>query len=177
MKTSNAIALLCAVPLVMAGCATAPIYTERVQTVPAQTVTNLVPWIITETNLAGEVTVSTNAVPIIVEVPARTIKTVEPKPEVLAAIETVGTMPLPWAGTVALALGWLYTGIAAARNRKIAVALVQGIEAAREWLQTTPEGKQTDRQILDALKRHQEAAGVLESVGALVNRYTGNTVR
>ena len=100
-----------------------------------------------------------------------------PNPVASAAAQTVAAMPFPFAGTAGVALGWMLTAYAAIKNRKLASALVSGIEAGRQILQTTPEGKALDSQVKDALISHQEAAGVLNAASALVNQLTGNTVK
>ena len=98
-------------------------------------------------------------------------------PEIKSTIIAgVGSLPVPFAGAAAVALGWLYSAYAAFRNKKAATALVTGIEAARTILQTTPEGQALDHKVKDALIKHQELAGVLDFVGKIVNAKTGDTV-
>ncbi len=113
--------------------------------------------------------------------PASTNMELAPNPIVQAGISTGGNvasgMGLPFAGAGAIALGWLYTGYANLRNKKITAALVTGIEAGRQILQTTPEGQALDAKIKDALIQHQQVAGVLNEVSTLVNNLTDNTVK
>lgn len=97
-------------------------------------------------------------------------------PIALDAAQTVSALPFPFAGTAGIALGWALTAYAAFRNRKLATALVTGIEAGRQILQTTPEGQKLDAKVKDALIAHQDAAGVLNAASSLVNSLTGNTV-
>jgi hypothetical protein len=66
---------------------------------------------------------------------------------------------------------------ASGRNKKLAAALVTGIEAGRQILQTTSEGQKLDAKFKDMLIAHQEAAGVLNAASTLVNTLTGNTVK
>jgi hypothetical protein len=109
--------------------------------------------------------------------PAVTNTVLAPSPAVQAVIQGVGATPLPFAGTAALALGWMYSAWASYRNKRLAGALVDGVEAARQWLQSTPEGKTVDGKLVGYLKTHQEAAGVLNAAAALVNARTGDTVQ
>jgi hypothetical protein len=98
-------------------------------------------------------------------------------PLALGAATTVAALPFPFAGTAGIALGWALTAYAAFRNRKLATALVTGIEAGRQILQTTPEGQKLDAKFKDVLIQHQDAAGVLNSASKLVNQYTSDTVK
>lgn len=82
---------------------------------------------------------------------------------------------IPWGGLAGIVLAWLYTGYAALRNKKLAVALTTGIEAGRVVLQTTPEGQALDKIIKAKLIEHQELAGVLNDASKLVNQYTNTT--
>ena len=99
------------------------------------------------------------------------------RPEIDAATSIISGLPFPWAGTAGVILGWLATAYVALRNRKVAVAMVQGIEAGRVILQTTPEGKVLDEKVRRALMDHQEMAGVLNAASSLVNAYTGVTTK
>ncbi len=101
-----------------------------------------------------------------------------PIPAVQSTIEAgAAALPFPWAGAGGIALGWLYTAYAAFRNKQAAKALVTGIEAGRAILQNTPEGRVLDHAIKDKLIEHQELAGVLNIVGKIVNKFTGDTVK
>lgn len=100
-----------------------------------------------------------------------------PNAAATVAAQAVAAMPFPFAGTAGIAAGWLLTAYAAYRNRKLAGALVTGIEAGRVILQTTPEGQQFDSKFRRMLIEHQDAAGVLNAAGRLVNTLTGNTVK
>jgi len=93
------------------------------------------------------------------------------------AAQAVSAMPFPFAGTAGIVAGWLLTAYAAYRNRKLSGALVTGIEAARQILQTTPEGQSFDGRLKTLLIEHQEAAGVLNAASRLVNKLTGDTVK
>ena len=114
---------------------------------------------------------STNFVPVLAP------PTLETNSMISGGISMLGSLPVPGAGAAALALGWLYSAYAAIRNKKVSVALVQGIEAGRQILQTTPEGQKLDAKVKDALLQHQDIAGVLNEVSGLVNAYTGDTVK
>jgi hypothetical protein len=91
--------------------------------------------------------------------------------------QAVSAMPFPFAGTAGIAAGWLLTAYAAWRNRKLASALVTGIDAGRQILQSTPEGQKLDAKFKDLLIQHQDAAGVLDAAASLVNKLTGDTVK
>jgi len=82
---------------------------------------------------------------------------------------------IPWGGLAGIVIGFLYTGYAAIRNKKLAVALTTGIEAGRVALQSTPEGQALDKIIKAKLIEHQELAGVVNDASKLVNEYTGTT--
>ena len=98
-------------------------------------------------------------------------------PLVLEGIRSVGTLPIPGAAIAAGLLGWLYTVAVAFRNRKIAVSLVQGIEAGRKVVLETEKGQELDEKIRQRLIEHQQFRGVLEYVAALVAKYTQETKR
>lgn len=108
--------------------------------------------------------------------PEQTATNLVANPSVQGITQIVGAAPFPFAGTASIALGFLYSAYAAIRNKKLNVALVQGIEAGRQVLQTTPEGQSLDKKVKDLLISHQEAAGVLNEASKLVNEYTHNTV-
>lgn len=133
------------------------------------------------TNITQQVILGPTGEPQTIEIPvitpAVTNRVLAPSPIVSGVIEGAKALPFPFAGTAALAVGWLYSAWASFRNKKLAGALVDGVEAARQWLQTTPEGKATDAKLVGYLKTHQEAAGVLNAAAALVNARTGDTVQ
>ena len=109
--------------------------------------------------------------------PAVTNVVYEPTPIAQAGAAAIGALPFPGAGTAAIVGGWLLTALAAWRNKKLSVALVKGIDAGRQILQTTPEGQRLDAKFKDALIENQEIAGVLNAASSLVNNYTGDTVK
>lgn len=100
-----------------------------------------------------------------------------PRAEVESGIRAAGAVPVPWAGAVALGLGWLYSAYASLRNKQVAKALVQSVQVGREFLQTTPEGAKLDAEVKRLLARHQEYAGVAEEVGKLLNTYVPGHTR
>jgi len=114
---------------------------------------------------------STNFFPVTVPGP------LEPNTAIQSGINLVGALPVPFAGSAAALLGLLYSSYAAIRNKKATVAVVQGVDAFRVWLNGTPEGQKIDGKLLDYLKSHQEAAGVLNAVSQIVNEHTGDTVK
>lgn len=161
--------------ILLAGCASVEkaIYTTQRVTVPEAT--NMVPVVTVTTNAAGQVTHTTNNWPVII--PAHQASELAKSPAVTGFLDVLKVAPVPFGSTVAILLGGLYAGYARVRKSKdVSVALVQGVESFREWLQGTPEGRAADIRLLDYLKSHQEQAGVLNDVAALVNAHTGNTV-
>lgn len=99
------------------------------------------------------------------------------RPEIEGGAKILTALPFPFAGVAGTLVGFAASAYLALRQRKVAVALVQGIEAGRELLQNTPEGQKLDTKLKDELIKHQEAAGVVNAVAKLVNRYTGDTVK
>ena len=114
---------------------------------------------------------ATNFVP--VTVPGE----IAPDTAIEGGINLVKVLPIPFAAPIAIALGWLYSAYASIRNKKALVAVVKGVDAGREFLNTTSEGKAMDAKLKDFLIQHQEAAGVLNAVSKVVNEHTGNTVQ
>jgi hypothetical protein len=177
MKTSLLLSVL-----LLSGCGAMErtLYTRQVTTQPARIVATNTVW---QTNLVTVATpdgprTNTVVLPVVTYdyAPAVTVTNLAPRPEIAGAIQGAGALPLPFAGTAAALLGWLYSAYASARNKRVSVALVNGVEAFRTWSQSTPEGQKADAKLKDFLIQHQEAAGVLNSVAALVNEHTGNTV-
>jgi len=162
-----------------------------VTTRPAVTVTNLVMPTVSQvfTNSyqtpAGDVVTEIETAPAgqvfqhITTAPAALVtnEVLTPKPLAMAAAKTVESLPFPFAAPIGIGLGWLLTGYASWRNKKLSAALVSGIEAGRLILQTTPEGQRLDARLKDCLIAHQEANGVLNAAARLVNAYTGDTVK
>ena len=60
------------------------------------------------------------------------------------------------------------------RNRRVNEALVQGVETAREILETTPQCQAADAQLVKWLMEHQKEADVLTTVAALVDQVSDN---
>jgi len=108
--------------------------------------------------------------------PAVTNTTYTPNPIAQGTATAIGALPLPWCGTAGAVLGACIAMYANYRNKKLAGALVTGIEAGRQILQTTPEGQRLDGMVKEALINHQEAAGVLNAASKMVNDLTSNTV-
>lgn len=173
MKTKSILVFFTAAVLavVAVGCGTieSALLTTHQTVTPA--VTNSVT--VLSTNAAGEVT------PIVTQIikPAITNTVYEPSVIAQGGTELIGSLPLPGAKTAAILGGWLLTAFAGWKNKKLAVALVKGIDAGRQILQTTPEGQRLDAKFKDALIDHQETANVLNAAAKLVNQYTGDTVK
>jgi hypothetical protein len=180
------------------GCSTIDkLYDHQVVTTPGAPVatntvyrTNVVQLVLTNTvtvtNTATGEVVKSNAVqlvaqpiitaqPQIVYAPDTYTTNLVPRATISAPLNTVGSSGIPIAAPIAIGLGWLYSAYAAIRNKNAARALVTGIEAGRQFLQTTPEGQKADAKIKDYLVQHQEAAGVVDLVGKLVAQHTGDT--
>lgn len=104
--------------------------------------------------------------------PAITRTNLEVLPAVEGTIQAVGALPVPYAGAAGMLLGWLYTGYRLVRNRRLAEALVTGVEAGRKFLKETPEGQKLDRVIRQKLEEHQLGAGVYVEASKLVNELT-----
>lgn len=94
-----------------------------------------------------------------------------PRASVQTGIQMSGAVPVPWAGTAALALGWMYSAYAALRNKKVAKVLAQSVQVGREFLQSTPEGQRLDSAFKAKLQKHQQYAGVADLVKVLLNKY------
>lgn len=162
MKTISRRALLAAllaIALLAVGCAQLDRALIRERVTPAQTVQT--------TNSAGQVES--------VILPPVTNYVVNPVVAGTASIASA--LPIPWAGTIGTAVGLLASLYVSARRKKLSIALVEGIEAGRVILQTTPEGQILDSKIKDELIHHQEIAGVLSAASKLVSTYTSNTVK
>jgi hypothetical protein len=202
MKTARSKPALCwtlallVLCVTISGCSSLDraLYRTQVETRPAEilatntvTITNVVvvPEVVATNQATGQVEVvepvRTNVVltPRVeyVYAPPVTVTNLVPRPAVEAGLKAVEGAPFPMAGLAGILLGWAYSAYAAVRNKKTAVAVIQGIEAGRRILQETPEGQVLDKKIKDALIEHQETAGVLHQVTQLVTSYTGNTVK
>jgi hypothetical protein len=94
-----------------------------------------------------------------------------PRASIETGIQATGGLPVPWAGTVALGLGWLYSAYASLRNKQVAKAVVQSVQVGREFLQSTPEGVKIDAELKRLLARHQQYAGVAAEVRKLLDKY------
>lgn len=163
--------------LTLTGCSTLDkLYTPTPTVTPA--VTNSVPQVIpAATNaVTGVVLPSVTNELQIVTAPQTNI-VIAPNPTVQAGIQAAAALPFPFAGVVAILGGWLYTAYANMRNKKLSAALVTGIDAGRQILQSTPEGQKLDAKFKDVLIQHQELAGVLNAASTLVNTLTGDTVK
>jgi hypothetical protein len=170
--------LTLAVGFLAVGCSSIDkaLYRPNVETLPLppgpQFVTNEVS-IPTFTNSVGTVIpgVTNTVVLPNIRIPERVTNGIAENPSIKSGISLVGMLPFPFAGTAAVALGWLYSAYAAVRNKKIAVGVVKSVEAARDFLQETPEGQKVDAKIVQILAAHQDSAGVVDSVKKLLNDY------
>ncbi|MDX1951493.1 MAG: hypothetical protein SFY81_04875 [Verrucomicrobiota bacterium] len=195
---TKTILLSAAAMLVVTGCAQLERgYRQEIVTTPSRTETNvttrLEPVEIrpSYTNVStGEIVppaIETKLIYVtnLVQLPPVTVTNLAPIPAVQAGIQSgVGMLPFPGAGAVGYALAAIYAAYATWRNnrtastgRKVAKALVEGIEAGRLILNETPEGRKLDAKIKDELIKHQEVAGVLNEVSVFINEHTGNTVK
>lgn len=105
------------------------------------------------------------------QAPAVYVTNLVPRASIEAGAKLAGALPVPWAGTVALGLGWLYSAYASIRNKQVSRALVQSVQVGREFLQSTAEGQKLDKAFRDKLERHQEFAGVADQVSKLLKDY------
>lgn len=153
------LAAVLAIAVITVGCAQLDRAVIREQVMPAQTVQT--------TNSAGQVES--------VILPPVTNYVVNPV--VTGTAGAVSAIPLPWAGTAGTLAALLASLYVSARRKKLAVALVEGIEAGRMVLQASPEGQALDTKIKDELIHHQEISGVLSAASKLVSEYTDNTVK
>ena len=174
MKTLRNTFLILGAALVigLCGCSAAKSTLAKVYTtMPGGVIgTNVVMMAAVTNELTGQiVTATTNFVPVYAP------DTVAPSAVAAGAVNLVSALPIPWAGTVGFALTSLLSLGAAWRNRRLAVGVVQSVDAARQWIRQTPEGKAVDAQLLHVLEQHQEAAGIFYAVSGLVDQYTGKT--
>lgn len=161
----------CLLTTLLTGCDTL----QNALLTPRQTVTPAVTNYVTTTITLP----SGDVAPVTTQVirPAVTNTVWEPSAMAQGGTQLVGSLPIPGAATAGILGGWLLTAFAAWKNKKLSVALVKGIDAGREILQTTPEGQRLDAKLKDALISHQELAGVLNAAARLVNEHTGDTVK
>lgn len=186
MKKYGILALILGA-LVISGCSVLD-QTYDKQVVWHDPVTNSISRIVTNevvippvTNAAGNVIAAhTNVVltPVTeyIIVPGYSTTNLVDKPLVTGAIGTVQALPFPYTGLAGGVLALLYSFYRNIRNKKALVAVVQGIDEGRKLLQNTPELQAIDSKIKDILIKHQEVAGVLNAVTAVVNTYTDDTV-
>lgn len=178
------IVLLLLLGLLGSGCATLDkLYGREVQQLPGEPMqthailrTNVVVIKAAITNETGVITPAETAVVVTPEIavqyaPATYVTNLVPRAEVETGIKAAGALPVPWAGTVALGLGWLYSAYASLRNKQVAKALVQSVQVGREFLQSTPEGEKLDAELKRLLARHQEYAGVAREVRSMLDTY------
>jgi hypothetical protein len=168
------IAAAFSIAIFAAGCSTM----EHALLTPSQTVTPAVTNIVAvvSTNAAG--VVSTNLAQVIT--PAVINTTYAPSTLAQGTLKFLEALPIPGAAPAAIFGGWALSAFAGWKSRQkgaLSVALVKGIEAGRQILQSTPEGQRLDQKFKDVLIDNQEVAGVLNAAGKLVNQYTGDTVK
>jgi len=182
VKTASVLTLAAAA-VVLSGCARLErgLYSQNVTAEPGRVIatnyvtqTNVVEVPATATTPATQkVVVQTN---VVYETAPTTYTTnLVPRTAVTSLIGAGEALPIPGAGVLAGLLGWAYTAYAAVRNRRIGLALVDGIEAGRKIILATPGGAAVDDQFKDALIARQEAGGVLNAVSRMVNNNTENT--
>jgi hypothetical protein len=182
------IVILILLGLLGSGCSTLDsLYGKEIQQIPGAPIgttiyrTNVV-LEAASTNSAGIVTPARMVEVVTPEVsvqyaPPTYVTNLVPRADVDAGIKASGAVPVPWAGAVALGLGWLYSAYASLRNKQVAKALVQSVQVGREFLQSTPEGAKLDAEVKRLLARHQEYAGVAEEVGKLLSSYVPGHTR
>jgi hypothetical protein len=97
-------------------------------------------------------------------------------PIATGAATVISGLPIPFAGTASLVLTTLLGLYSSYRNKKIAVGVIQSVDAARIWLRQTPEGIKADAGLLAVIEKHQEEAKIYNAVSSLVDKYTGKTI-
>lgn len=152
-----------------------PVFVERTNTViVTNAATGLAESVVTRvtlTNLVTLVSLQTNTVTATNYVLAPNAGT---EAAIRATASTVGGLAGPFGGLAgALAVG-AYHMWASIRNRKVNAALVQGIQTGREILLTTPQGDVAEAKYRTWLMDHQSAAGVIDVVSGLVDKYVDN---
>lgn len=184
MIRSTLLLALLSFPL-LTGCSTIDkAYDKEVVTVPGQAIrTNTV--FVTNVVVLPPVTntVTGDVAPAIVRqvvtptitvdfAPATTVTNLVPRAAISNTIEVVRDLPIPWAGVLGGVLAAIYSGYAAIRNKKTAVALVQSYDAARRILRETPEGQKLDAKMTAVMANHQQLAGVIGHVKDLLDQHT-----
>jgi hypothetical protein len=99
-----------------------------------------------------------------------------PKQAVSGAVSFISSLPIPYAAIAGLAATTLMSMYSSIRNKRGLQAVVTGVDAARQFLHTTPQGAAIDSHIKDLLIKHQEAAGVFKLVSGIVDSVTDDTV-
>jgi hypothetical protein len=172
--------------LLFGGCST--LYDQHIVERPGEVVgtnfvlrTNIVLLEAARTNEVGEVIPARIAQVVQPEIvlqyaPPTYVTNLVPRATIETGIRAAGGLPVPWAGTAALLLGWAYSAFAAFRNKQIAKGLVQSVQVGREFLQATPEGQKLDAAFKEKLVRHQQFAGVAKHVQALLEAYVPNHI-
>jgi hypothetical protein len=171
--------------LVFTGCSHLDrLYQKDVREIPGEITgmntlfrTNFVVMEEASTNEDGIVTPARTAAVVTPEIvvqytPPTYVTNLVPKASIETGIAVTGGLPVPWAGTVALGLGWLYSAYASLRNKQVAKAVVQSVQVGKEFLQSTPEGGvKIDAELKRLLARHQQYAGVADEVRKLLDKY------
>src|SRR5436190_13651936 len=127
--------------LALTGCAQLDkLYGRQVQEVPGEVTGTNVAYrtnvVIAEeafTNETGVVTPAKISQVVTPEVvvqyaPPTYVTNLVPRASISTGIQATGGLPVPWAGTVALGLGWLYSAYASLRNKQVAKAVVQSVQ-------------------------------------------------
>lgn len=105
-------------------------------------------------------------------------ETIQPREEVEAVVRVVRHLPIPFADVAGtLLLGALGVGsIALGRGRSIykksATVLAKGVDTFRDVLDQTEAGEKIDARLQAVLRESAEAQGAVDSVSALLGRYT-----
>jgi len=156
--------------------------------------TNVVPQIVTRTNVVTSVNVVTvtngGGIPILTTHVFNTTNTVTatnqveeyqytPKPATVSTVTQLGNAVAPfttgWGSIISGALVGLYGLWAHLRSTKkgdTALALTQEIEALRDFVLTLPQGTKIDTAVTQFMQQHQMEAGVATEVLGLIK---GNT--
>lgn len=103
--------------------------------------------------------------------PPTYVTNIAPRASIQGAIQGAGGLPLPYAGTAAVLIGWAYSAYAALRNRKINKALVLSVQAGRQFLTETPEGRTVADGFKKKMVESQMMAGIAPQVKVLLDKW------
>jgi len=171
-------------------------YDKQVQEIqPASTRTNTIlstniVWAPPVTNgITGEITAAATRQVITPEIrieytPAVIITNFVVRSSVKTAIGIVESLPIPFGQIGGILLGAVVGGVGLVKSRnsqkkatakeKVAIGILKSVQAGREILASTPEGKKLGEQFKDTLVREQTYSGIVSEVRDLLNEHLPN---